>query len=206
MKMKTLAFRIFLAGVVVSMAGIAQAQMVGLPVMDTASPRDKGNLEVTPGAMFGRDMDFYGVRTTLSLADDFRAFLDLGQVDLVDGDSNFGVQAGGLYSLEPTELGDLGIRGAAYYSKTDRLGLTGANGMLVFSDETLLDHLFFYGGIGLDIVYKSMDNPGGESTTQAEINPALSLGLSFQFSENFSLFVEGDYIDGPYVGAGLSIR
>jgi len=206
MKMKTLAIGFFMAGMICGRAGLAQAQMVGLPVMDTVTPRDKGNLEVTPGVMFGHDMDFYGVRTTVSVLDELRVFLDLGQVDLNDADSSFGVQGGVLYSLEPNDFVNLGIRGAAYYMNTDLLGLTGVNGMLVFSDETLVDHLFLYGGAGLDLVYKSMDSRWGASSSQTEVNPAFSLGLSYQFNENFSLFTEVDYIDGMYAGIGLSIR
>ncbi len=205
MKIKTLAIGWVMAGLVLGMTVLSQAQMVGLPVMDTATPRDSGNLEVTPGLMFGRDMDFYGIRTTVSVLDDLRLFLDLGQVDLTEGESNFGVQGGGLYALAPNDLVDLAIRGTVYYMDTDLLGITGGNGMLVFSDETLLDHLYLYGGAGLDVAYKSITH-WGESSTQTEINPALSLGLSFQFNENFSLFIEADYVDGLYAGGGLSIR
>lgn len=206
MKMKTLAIGLLVAGMILELSGLSQAQMVGLPVMDTAAPRNKGDLEVTPGAMFGQDMDFYGARATVSLQDDLRAFLDLGQVDLVDGDANFGVQGGALYSLEPNDFVDLGLRGTAYYVNTDLLGLTGLTGMLVFSDETLLNHLYCYGGAGLAVVYKSSDVGGGSRSTRTEVNPALSLGLSLQFSDNFSLFTEANYIDGVYVGCGLSIR
>ncbi len=206
MKMKTLAIGLFVTSLMFGLAGMSRAQMVGLPVMDTASPRDQGNLEVTPGVMFGRDMDFYGVRTTVSVLDDLRLFFDVGQVDLTDADSNFGVQGGALYSLKSTDLADFGVRVTTYYTKTDLVGLTGGNGMLVFSDETLLDHLFLYGGAGLDLVHKSIDTSWGSNTSQTELNPAFALGLSYAFSENFSLFIEADYIDGPYAGCGLSIR
>ncbi len=204
MKMKTLVAGLFVVGMACSQAGFSQ--MVGLPVMDTASPRDQGNLEVTPGVMLGRDMDFYGARATVSVIDDLRLFFDLGQVDLTDADSGYGAQGGALYSLARNDLVDLGIRGAVYYAGTDSPGLTGANGMLVFSDETLLDHLFLYGGAGLDVVYKSIDTSWGSSSSQTEINPAFSLGLSYQFSDSFSLFAEANYVDGLYAGIGLSIR
>jgi len=193
-------------GMMLGLTGFSRAQMVGLPVMDTASPRDQGNLEVTPGVMFGHDMDFYGARATVSVLDDLRMFLDLGQVDITDGDSNFGVQGGALYLLEPNDFIDLGIRGTVYYANTNPSELTGADGMLVFSDETLLDHLYFYGGAGLDVVHKSIETKWGASSSRTEVNPAASLGLSFQFSENFSLFAEADYVDGLYAGCGLSIR
>ncbi|MEI8139793.1 MAG: hypothetical protein WCI03_07990 [bacterium] len=204
MKMKTLVVGWFAVGMVCGQTGFAQ--MVGLPVMDTASPRDQGNLEITPGVMLGQDMDFYGARVTVAVVDDLRLFFDVGQVDLTEADSGYGAQGGALYSLSRNDLVDLGIRGAVYYMSSDLLGLTGANGMLVFSDETLLDHLFLYGGAGLDVVYKSIDTKWGASSSQSEINPAFSLGLSYQFNDSFSLFTEANYVDGLYAGVGLSIR
>ena len=206
MKMKTLAIGLFMAGMVSVMPGLLHAQMIGLPVMDTATPRDRGNLEVTPGAMFGHEMDFYGERTTVSVLDDLRVFLDLGLSDIRDAEANFGIQGGALYTLEPIDLAALALRGTIYHTSTDYLGLTGVDGMLVFSDETLLDHLYFYGGAVLDIVYKTFDHVGGASANKTEVNPAVSLGLSFQFNDTFSIFAETDYIDGLYVGGGLSIR
>lgn len=206
MRIKTLALSWVVAGVFLGSAGLALAQMVGLPVMDTATPRDQGNLELLPGVVIGQDMDFYGARTTLSVLDECRVFLDVGQVDIEKGDANFGIQGGMLYTLMSNDFIDLGVRGAGYYANTDLLGLTGCNGMLVFSDETVLPQLFFHGGIGLDYVHKSIETRWGASSNQNELNPALSLGLSYQCNENFILFTEANYVDGLYAGIGLSIR
>lgn len=204
--MKKLVMRLFVALSIMGFSGITSAQMVGLPVMDTATAREAGNLEVTPGLMFGKDMDFYGARATVTAMDDLRVFFDLGRVDINNNDANFGVQGGMLYSLEPTDLADLGIRVAAYHVNTDFLGLTGMNGMLVFSDETLLNDLYCYGGAGLDVSYKTYDTSWGEESSQVEINPAFSLGLAYALGKRFTLFTEADYVDGFYFGAGLSIR
>lgn len=204
--MKILVMRLFVALSIMGFPGITSAQMVGLPVMDTAAARDAGNLEVTPGLMFGKDMDFYGARATVTALDELRVFFDLGRVDINDNDANFGLQGGVLYSLEPTDLVDLGIRVAAYHINTDYLGLTGMNGMLVFSDETLLDDLYCYGGAGVDLSYKSNDVSFGDSSNQVELNPAFSLGLAYRFNDSYCLFTEADFIDGFYFGAGLSIR
>ncbi len=206
MRMKTLALGWVVAGVCLGLAGLAQAQMVGLPVMDTATPRDQGNLELLPGIMVGQDMNFYGARTTVSVMDEFRVFLDLGQVDIQDGDANFAVQGGMLYTLMSNDFIDLGVRGAGYYANTDLLGLTGCNGMLVFSDESVVNNLYCYGGLGLDYVQKDIKTRWGSSSKQNEINPALALGLSYQFNERFTLFTEANYVDGLYAGIGLSIR
>ncbi|MEI6168727.1 MAG: hypothetical protein WCS52_16220 [bacterium] len=206
MRTKTLALGWVVAGLFLGSVGLASAQMVGLPVMDTATPRDQGNLELLPGVVVGQDMNFYGARTTLSVLDEFRIFVDVGQVDIREGDANFAVQGGMLYTLMSNDFIDLGVRGAGYSANTDLLGLTGCNGMVVFSDETVLTHLFCHGGIGLDYVHKSIETRWGASSKQNEINPALSLGLSYQFNENFTLFTEANYVDGLYAGIGLSIR
>lgn len=206
MKMKTWISRLLMLGVGIGLAGLSRAQMVGLPLMDTATPRDVGNLEVTPGMAFGHDMDFYGARATITAMDDLRAFVDLGRVAIRDRDANVGVQGGALYSLPQNDFVDLGIRSALYYVDTDQLGLKGLNTMLVFSDELLLDNFYLYGGAGLDAVYKSYHTSWGSDSSQTELNPALSLGLSYRITDSFSLFTEADWIDGYYVGIGLSIR
>ena len=206
MKMKTWVSGLWVLGMGVGLAGLAPAQMVGLPLMDTATSRDAGSLEITPGVVCGNDMDFYGARATVTVVDDLRVFFDLGRVDINNGDANFGLQGGALYSLPQNDVVDLGVRGALYYVNTDFLALTGLNTMLVFSDELLLDNLYLYGGAGFDLGYKSVDTSWGASSSKTELNPALSLGLSYQFNESFALFTEADYVDGYYVGIGLSIR
>ncbi|MEI6564171.1 MAG: hypothetical protein WCO42_07695 [bacterium] len=206
MKMKSLATVLLVMGMVLSLADFSQAQMAGLPVMDTAASREQGSLEVTPGIMIGNDMNYYGIRTTVTALDEMRVFLDLGQVDVNNADANLGLQGGVLYSLPANDVVDLGLRGTCYYVNTDLLNLYGSNFMLVFSDETLLENLYCYGGAGLDFSRKSTDVYGGKHNHHGEINPALSLGLSYKFSDTFSLFTEVDYVDGMYIGCGLSIR
>ena len=190
------------AGFVVLAAPWARAQMVGLPVMDTAEGREQGSLEATPGVAFGRDMNFIGGRATVTAMDDLRAFVDLGLSDPKDSGSGLGLQAGALYCLPKSDMAEWGVRGAVYYANTDRLDLLGTDVMLVFSGETVLDSLYCYGGGGLDFCDKT--KPGGSGSY--ELNPALSLGLSYFFTENYSLFTEADFVDGLYFGIGLSIR
>jgi hypothetical protein len=66
--------------------------------------------------------------------------------------------------------------------------------------------MYFYGGAGLDGVYKSINNEWSEDTDKLELNPAFSVGLSFLANTHISLFVEAAYVDGMYVGGGISIR
>ncbi len=206
MKIQKLVLGFCVSGLVAGLAGFAQAQMCGLSIMDTAAPREQGSLEATPGVMIGQDMNFYGVRTTVSALDELRLFVDLGQVDVEEADGNFGVQGGGLYSLERNDFMDLGIRVAMYSANTDQLGLTGVNAMLVFSDELIKDNFYFYGGAGLDGVYKSINNEYTEDSDEVELNPSFSVGLSFMANAHISLFTEAAYVDGLYVGGGISIR
>jgi hypothetical protein len=70
----------------------------------------------------------------------------------------------------------------------------------------VVNNLYCYGGLGLDYVQKDIKTRWGSSSKQNEINPALALGLSYQFNERFTLFTEANYVDGLYAGIGLSIR
>ena len=177
------------------------AQPVGLPLLDTAGTRDPGNIEVTPGLALGKDMDFYGARATLTLLDELRGFIDLGRLDTDKYGGNLALQAGGLYSLPVSGYCDTAVRGAVYYANTDYLDILGGNLMLMCSDETLLDDLYAYGGLGVDVSQTKL-----YSSDHSEINPSIAAGLTYKISRNFWFFMEADYVDSLFVAAGLSIR
>jgi hypothetical protein len=88
-----------------------------------------------------------------------------------------------------------------YYSNTDYLDILGGNLMLMCSDETLLDDLFAYGGLGVDVSQRKV-----YSSDHTEINPSLAVGLTYKVTDNFWLFLEGDYVDSLFVATGVSIR
>ena len=177
------------------------AQMVGLPVLDTADHRDPGRFELMPGASFGEEMDFFGARASYTILDELRGFLDLGRLQTEDKGENLALQAGGLCSLPGIDFCDTALRATGYYANTDYLDIIGADLMLVASGETLLDDLFIYGGVGADYSERKIF-----SATHSEINPSLAAGMCYKFTRSFVVFIEGDYIDGLYAAAGLSIR
>lgn len=177
------------------------AQPVGLPLLDTAGTREPGSLEATPGIAFGKDMNFYGVRGTITLLDELRTFVDIGRLDTRNNGDSLALQAGGLYSIPMCSYCDTAVRGAMYYSNTDYLDILGGNLMLMCSDETLLDDLFAYGGLGVDVSQRKV-----YSSDHTEINPSLAVGLTYKVTDNFWLFLEGDYVDSLFVATGVSIR
>ena len=189
----------FAAGVALSLN--ASAQIVGLPIMDTADTRAPGQFEIIPGATLGEDMTFIGARASLSLMEELRAFLDIGRLDIADRDENIAIQGGGLYSLPMTDLCDTAIRGAMYYCNTDRMDLIGGNLMLVCSGQTVLsDDLYAYTAFGLDASTHKVHS------SHSELNPAIAAGLTLKMTDRISLFAEGDFVDGLYVAGGLSFR
>ena len=200
MKIKSVFLGLWATGMILGMADLSLAQMVTLPVLDTASPRDQGSLEVTPGMTMGNEMDFTGARATVTATDDLRGFFDLGRLDTKDDGANLALQAGALYNMPMTDLCNTAIRGALYYSKPDPLTIYGGNIMMVFSDETFLNDLFLYSAVGLDMCRRETLN------TSTELNPAFAAGLSYKITDNFVLFLEGDFVDGLYGSCGLSIR
>jgi hypothetical protein len=201
MKSMTLLRIVMMIGILLSLSGPAGAQMVGLPLLDTAGTRDPGSLEATPGIALGEDMNFLGARATITLLDELRGFIDLGRLDTRGKGDNLALQVGGLYSLPISDFCDTAVRGAMYYSNTDFLDIIGGNVMMMFSDETLLDDLYAYGGLGIDLSQKKV-----YSDSHSEINPAVAAGLTYKITDNFWAFLEGDYVDGWYLATGLSIR
>lgn len=180
------------------------AQGVGLQVADTADTREPGRLQITPGAVFGDDVSFYGIRETYSVFDELRAFLDLGAVNADGADIDFGGQAGALACI-PSEdvICDLALRAAVYYVNTDTLDLFGSSLMLLASDESLLDGLYLYCGAGGDLCNRKKNRFADEET---EINPALTLGALYQFSDSLAAYVEASYVDDIFVGTGVRFR
>ena len=200
MKLNRHAFMLVTGAIILTSATFVPAPMVGLPIMDTADRHDPGQIELMPGAAFGKDMDFAGVRAGYSFIDELRGFVDVGRLHTEHLGDNLSIQAGGLYSLPMFDFCETGIRAAGYYVNTDSMDMIGGNLMVLGSGESLLDDLFLYGGFGVD---------GSERkvyTTHSEINPALAGGLCYRFTKTWSLFMEGDYVDGFYVAGGLSIK
>ncbi len=201
MKSMKLLRTLMMIGILMGLSCPAGAQMVGLPLLDTAGTRDPGNLEATPGIALGDDMNFLGARATITILDELRGFIDLGRLDTRNKGDNLALQLGGLYSLPMADFCDTAVRGTFYYSNTDFLDIMGGNVMLMCSDETLLDDLYAYGGLGIDVSKKKI-----YFDSHSEINPAISAGLTYKITENFWAFLEGDYVDGLYLATGLSIR
>ncbi len=200
MKMKTCISGLFILSVAVGMRLPVMAQVVGLPVMDTAGTRDPGHVEFTPGVVLGEDSDFLGARATVTLMDELRGFIDLGRFETSDKGNNLALQVGALFSMDLTEVCETALRGTVYYANTDYQDLSGADLMFMFSGETLLDDLYGYGGAGIDVSKRKV------YTNHSEINPALALGLTYKFTNTFWLFLEVDYVDAPFAAIGLSTR
>jgi hypothetical protein len=182
--------------------GMAPAQGVGLPIMDTADSREQGNLEVTPGGWIGEDLSYYGARVSATALEEMRVFLDLGILSVKDAEDGFGGQVGALYSLPSDSVTALGLRGACYFADTEELDVLGGNLMLVFSDETLLDDLFLYGGAGADYGRKE----GWYGKARSELNPIVALGLEYLLHANVSIFAEVTHTDTSFIGGGIRIR
>ena len=205
MTMKTGRFvATIISGVLLTAPVLLFAQDIGLRIADTAESRNPGQFEVTPGVVFGEDTSFYGFRETYVVSEDLRAFLDVGFVDSPDSDPDLGGQLGVLAPIPGVELiGDLAARVTAYFVNTEKQDIVGTDLMLVSSSETLVDNLFLYGGLGLDISHRESHVP---SSGRVEFNPALSAGLMFRFNESVAAYLEVSDVDGASFGTGVRIR
>lgn len=201
MNKRTLISKLLTIGTIMSLAIPSMAQLAGLPLLDTADTRDPGKIEATPGGAFSENVNFYGMRTTFTILDELRAFVDFGSLDTREMGDSLAMQAGALYNVPITTYFDTAVRGAMYYSNTEHLDVLGGNLMMMFSDETLIDNLYAYSGLGLDMAQRTTYN-----NDYNEVNPAVAVGLSYKISQNFWLFLEANHVDTLFVSTGLSIR
>lgn len=192
------------AGMTLLMPLALQAQGIGLQVADTADIREPGQLEITAGAVYGDDASFYGIRESYTIFEELRAFLDLGAINADDSDLDFAAQAGALACI-PSEdyICDLAVRAVTYFVNADDEDLFGGNLMLISSDETLLDDLYVYGGLGMDV---SNRKKAGASSSHTEANPALTVGILYHFTESIAAYVEVSHVDDGFIGAGIRLR
>lgn len=204
--MKPFRFILCIAGSILLAASPLCAELVGLPVAETAALTDPGTLEFTPGAVLGNEMSFYGIRQEFSFIDSFRCFLDLGAIDFEKDTMDFAGSLGSMITLSGDFISDLAIRPAFYYANTDSLNILGGSLALVSSDETLLNDLHLYGAIGLDFSQTEEDLPSGGKIITTEINPLLSLGLMYNITASVGIFIEGAYVTTPLVGFGIKLR
>jgi hypothetical protein len=102
-------------------------------------------------------------------------------------------------------IADLAVRTSFYYANTDSTDIIGGTLALITSDESLLDDLYLYGSFGLDFSQTEQNLETATKTT-TEINPLLSLGLIYNCTPSLGLFLEGTYIESPFVGFGIKIR
>jgi hypothetical protein len=203
--MKTLRTSLLAFSTILILSTTSHAELIGLPVADTAEIRDSGQLEFMPGAVIGSDLSFYGLRQSYSFLDGFRAFLDLGAVDIKDENMDFAGSLGATFCIPGDFIADLAIRPSFYYANTDSTDIIGGTLALVTSDESLLDNLYLYGAFGLDFS-QTEESLESVTTTTTEINPLLSLGLIYNCTPSLGLFLEGTYINSSFISFGIKIR
>ncbi len=182
------------------------AQGVGLQVADTADNRTAGETEFTLGTVLATHMASTAGRAQVSVQDNFRVFADLGWSDPDTGRGNLAAQVGGLYALDLDLVSDLGIRLAGYYVDTDTVNLMGGDLMLLSSGELLLDGLFLYGGLGVDVADRETAISLTESSDHTEINPAVTIGALYRLTAHVSAYVEASHVDEGMIGFGVKYR
>jgi len=158
-----------------------------------------------PGAAVSKDVSYYGLRQTYSFLEGIRAFLDLGAADFDEKGTDFAGSLGATFCLPPASFADLALRTSFYYANTDSVDIMGGTLALVTSDETLVNDLFIYSAFGCDLS-QSEETLAAITTTTLELNPLVSLGLLYNFTPSWGIFVEGTYITSSFIGFGIKIR
>ena len=184
---------------------LARAEVVGLPVADTAEPRTQDELAVTGGASFGHDLAFYGLRGTYAALEQLRLFVDFGLVAPKDEQGDFGLQGGAIFSLPDEFIADMALRASVYGMNADKTDVLGGTLMLMSSDETVLDGLYLYGGAGFDVNHTSTTVGQGESG-RADLNLAVTFGAIYKVTDVISVFGEASIVDYFSCSVGVRLR
>lgn len=180
---------------------------IGLQVADTADMRTAGETEFSAGFVFSDTMSGCAARAMGSIEDELRVFFDLGWSDPEGSpEGNIAVQAGGIYALPIDDPSDLALRAAGYYVDTDSIDIIGGSLMLLSSGETLLEGLYVYGGLGLDLSKREVEITRSATSSRGELNPALTVGALYFFTTHISAYVETSYVDEPLIGTGVRYR
>lgn len=187
------------------MASQAHAQLLGLPVADDAAPGMAGDMALSGGIVLGDDINLYGGRFSFDALDQLTVFGDLGAVDPDRGDTGFGIQGGGLFSLRiPDFPADVALRGTAGYANIDQgsgrrsvdIDIWTVTGAGVVSHP--INEMFSVYGV-LGVAYTRFSTSGH---SDSEFDPALGIGALLSATPELSFYAEFMHIDDPWIGIG----
>ncbi|MEI7436732.1 MAG: hypothetical protein WCL16_08005 [bacterium] len=205
-------------------SALVNAQGVGLLPSDTAQVRDSEWVDITAGAVFSDDQQFYGARDTFSILPEFRLFVDLGVVNRDTYDADLGAQVGALYAINLDTEFDNAVRASLYGSTGDQVGELGATLSWIVSYQPLENGVIFYGGLGLEIDNKNfkeritntslLDATGADftlttiepSSNDTKAYPLINIGAFMPITEHVNVFAEFAYTDNLWIGVGLRVR
>jgi hypothetical protein len=203
------------------------AQGVGLLPTETSETREQEWMDITAGAVIGKEQSFYGARDTFDIVPEVRLFVDLGILNLnKEGEpssTDIGAQAGVVFA-EPFDLiFDNALRFSLYGATGDRHTLIGGTLALMGSYQPIQKGVTFYGGLGIEL---QSDNRHGDVTTNesvtagtvlpvtterrsdtvTKLNPFVDVGALMPVADHVNLFAEWAYTDNWWVSLGLRVR
>jgi hypothetical protein len=196
------------------MAAGAMAQGYGLPVVESAEPRDQNFFDVTVGANVGQDTQYYGARDMFAVQKGLRFAIDLGLVSPEEGDNDLAAQGSMLVCLNVDCPVALGMRAAIYGMNGNAFDVLGGNTMLMASQELIFEGLFLYTGLGID--FRSTKThldaaaaegvEAGKDSTDEKVSALWSLGALMPMTEHLWFFTELTVTDDTFIGAGIRIH
>jgi opacity protein-like surface antigen len=192
--------KLIVVAMMCALAAPAMAQIMGMPLADSAAAPEQGLLRASGGVIIGDDANAYGGRITYGLMEGLALFADLGMIDPDGGDTGLCYQGGGKFTL-PLDLPvDVAVRGAigmtsyeVLNTDVDVMGV--AIGGLVSKE---IEQFTPYGYIGLD--YSKVDIEGLGDDDETEI--AIGGGVLFALTEQLSLYGEIVNVDDLFFGLG----
>lgn len=163
----------------VLVTGAANAQWLGLPVARDAEPGLAGDTALSGALTLGDDFNLFGGRLAYNAMDAAFIFGDIGVVDPDSGDTGWGIQVGGQYTLPllANAAADIALRASIGYAShgKDRIvrsGWWGRYGDYAVIDEEIdvwtitgggvighrFDEMFsIYGFLGLAYIHSDID-------------------------------------------------
>ncbi|MCF7837743.1 MAG: hypothetical protein K9N49_03860 [Candidatus Marinimicrobia bacterium] len=196
-----------------ALCGAVDAQLLGLPIADSATRLGAGSLRAGAHLTLGDEANLYGVRAAFGATESLDLFADLGLVAPDDWDNAPALQGGALYALPLDGPLDVAARCTIGFARlesndfgqkvtSDLFAIHG--GALASMDYSPVTP---YAYLGLCYWNASYSGDGLDSSGADDIEPALAAGALFSLDNlpALSFFGEVAYIDGVFFSAGANL-
>ena len=179
-----------------------------MPIAGGAWRSQPGAFTGSGGVVIGDDYTTYGVRGGIAVLANLTLFGDMGLLDPDHGKTGWTIQGGGLLTLPPYGLMDVGLRATVGYAGYDIKGgdaeIMDVMGGVLMSRK--LGIFTPYGFLGINYMDTDTQTHADGNKSHNDTDVALAAGLELELAPQFSLYGELLHIDDLFYGLGGRFR